>query len=312
MTDSATYADLMILGSGPAGLTAAIYAARGQVTPLLLRGLQPGGQLATTTLVENFPGFPEGVDGPELMQRMEDQARHFGTRIEDGMVTRVDLSGSPLRIWTEEKEYTCRSLIVATGSSPKMLGLPEEKAFFGKGLSVCATCDGFFYRGKHVVVVGGGDTAVEEAIFMTRFASQVTLVHRRDQLRAAASLQQRAQKNKLIQFVWNSEISGILGDQNIGVQGVRLRNGVTGEENELACDGIFIAIGHKPNTALFAGQLELDANGYLCTDNCGRCSHPAVFSAGDVQDFRYRQAITAAGSGCRAAMDALKFLEEEG
>jgi len=242
---------------------------------------------------------------------MEEQAIHFGARIEDGMATRVDLKDKLLKIWVEEKEYTCRSLIVATGSSPKMLELPNERDFIGKGLSVCATCDGFFYRGKEVVIVGGGDTAVEEAVFLTRFANKVTLVHRRDQLRAAASLQKRALDNPKIEFRWDSAVSAILGDRQKGVEGVRLRHLPTDEESELACDGIFVAIGHQPNTALFNGQLDMDANGYLCADNCGHCSHPAVFAAGDVQDFRYRQAITAAGTGCRAAMDALKFLEGE-
>ncbi|PLX83876.1 MAG: thioredoxin-disulfide reductase [Desulfuromonas sp.] len=301
--------DTIILGSGPAGLTAAIYAARGNCCPLVIHGSQPGGQLTTTTDIDNFPGFPEGIDGPTLMQQMEDQARRFGTAFVQGEVTRVDLEGPPFRVWVEDEIYLCTSLVIATGASPRMLGLPNEWDLYGRGVSVCATCDGFFYKEKELVVVGGGDTALEEAAFLTRFARRVTVVHRRDTLRASPPLQKRARENERIGFRWNSVVSAILGDKEAGVRGVRLKHLQNGQEEELACDGVFIAIGHTPNTALFEGKLEMDEGGYLVTRNGTETSVPGVFAAGDVQDHQFRQAITAAGSGCMAAMQAERYLE---
>ncbi|WP_432821342.1 thioredoxin-disulfide reductase [Trichloromonas sp.] len=304
--------DTIILGSGPAGLTAAIYAARSSCCPLLIAGGQPGGQLTTTTKVDNFPGFAEGVDGPELMQQMEDQARRFGTEFVDGEVTRVELGKAPFKLWLDEKLLQCRTLIIATGASPRMLGLPNEWELYGRGVSVCATCDGFFYRDKHVVVVGGGDTAMEEASFLTRFAAKVTVVHRRDSLRASAALEQRVRENEKIGFRWETQVTAILGDSAKGVHGVRLRHLPSGKEEDLTCDGLFIAIGHTPNTALFKDQLELDKDGYLATRNGTETSIAGVFAAGDVQDPHFRQAITAAGTGCMAALQAERYLESHG
>lgn len=300
--------ETIILGSGPAGLTAAIYAARSRCCPLLIHGSQPGGQLTTTTKIENYPGFAEGIDGPTLMQEMERQAARFGTRFIEGQVTQVELQEHPFRIWVGEDSYRGHTLIIATGASPKMLGLPNEWQLYGRGVSVCATCDAFFYRGKEVVVVGGGDTAVEEATFLTRFARQVTVVHRRDSLRAALTLQQRALENGRIAFRWNTTVAAILEDER-GVRGVRLRHLPTGHEEELACDGVFVAIGHMPNTGLFRGQLEMDQDGYLVTHNYTETAVPGVFAAGDVQDPHFRQAVVAAASGCMAAMQAERFLE---
>ncbi len=304
--------DTIILGSGPAGLTAAIYAARSSCCPLLIAGGQPGGQLTTTTKVDNFPGFAEGVDGPELMQQMEDQARRFGTEFVDGEVTRVELGKAPFKLWLDKKLLQCRTLIIATGASPRMLGLPNEWELYGRGVSVCATCDGFFYRDKHVVVVGGGDTAMEEASFLTRFAAKVTVVHRRDSLRASAALEQRVRENEKIGFRWETQVAAILGDSAKGVHGVRLRHLPSGKEEDLTCDGLFIAIGHTPNTALFKDQLELDKDGYLATRNGTETSIAGVFAAGDVQDPHFRQAITAAGTGCMAALQAERYLESHG
>jgi thioredoxin reductase (NADPH) len=301
--------ETVILGSGPAGLTAAIYAARSRCCPLLIHGRQPGGQLTTTTTIENFPGFIDGIDGPLLMDQMQAQAERFGTRYVIGDVTRVDLSVHPFKVWVDEELYRGLTLIIATGSSPRMLGLPNEWPLYGRGVSVCATCDAFFYRGKEVVVVGGGDTAIEEAVFLTRFASKVTLVHRRDTLRAAPLLQQRAIGHRQIDFRWSTQVVEILGDQESGVRGVRLRHLPSGKVEELACDGIFVAIGHTPNTELFEGQLEMDREGYIITNNHTETSVPGVFAAGDVQDPHFRQAITAAGSGCMAAMQAERYLE---
>jgi thioredoxin reductase (NADPH) len=299
----------LIVGGGPAGLTAAIYAGRSNCCPLLIQGPQPGGQLTTTTRVDNFPGFPEGIDGPLLMEQMEQQARRFGTEFVTGEVTRADLGASPFRLWVGDQLYRGYSLIIATGASPKMLGLANEWELMGRGVSVCATCDAFFYRDKEVVVVGGGDTAMEEASFLARFARRVTVVHRRKSLRACPVLQQRARENPRIAFRWNTQVTAILGDQASGVRGVRFTDVASRAEEEFACDGLFIAIGHTPNTGLFRGQLEMDANGYLITRTGTETSVAGVFAAGDVQDPHYRQAITAAGSGCMAAIQAERYLE---
>jgi len=301
--------ETIILGSGPAGLTAAIYAARSRCCPLMIHGLQPGGQLTTTTAVDNFPGFPEGIDGPDLMEKMKLQAERFGTQFVAGDVTKVDLQERPFRLWVGEELYRCLSLIITTGASPKLLGLGNEESLYGKGVSVCATCDGFFYRDREVVVVGGGDTAMEEAVFLTRFAKKVTVVHRRDSLRATPVLADRALGNKAINFKWDSEITEILTDTS-GVTGTRIKNLKTGEESEMNCDGIFIAIGHSPNTSLFEGQLEMDKEGYMLTKNGTETSISGVFAAGDVQDQQFRQAVTAAGTGCMAAIQAERFLDD--
>jgi thioredoxin reductase (NADPH) len=301
--------ECIILGSGPAGLTAAIYAGRGRCCPTLIHGRQPGGQLTTTTAVDNFPGFPQGIDGPELMENMRLQAERFGTQFIEGEVTRVDLGKRPFEVWLGEELYRCLTLIIATGASPRLLGLGNEETLYGRGVSVCATCDGFFYRDREVVVVGGGDTAIEEAVFLTRFARQVTVVHRRDTLRATPMLAQRAFANERIVFRWDTVVSAIVTDQG-GVTGVRLRNLQSGAEENMACDGVFIAIGHQPNTDLFAGQLEFDAEGYIKTRNGTETSVPGVFAAGDVQDPVFRQAITAAGSGCMAAIQVERFLDD--
>jgi len=300
--------ETIILGSGPAGLTAAIYAARSRCCPLMIHGLQPGGQLTTTTAVDNFPGFPEGIDGPDLMEKMKLQAERFGTQFVEGDVTKVDLQERPFRIWVEGELYRCLSLIITTGASPKLLGLGNEELLYGKGVSVCATCDGFFYRDREVVVVGGGDTAMEEAVFLTRFAKKVTVIHRRDSLRATPVLADRALGNKAINFKWDSELTEILTDTS-GVTGARIKNLKTGKETEMNCDGIFIAIGHRPNTSLFEGQLEMDNEGYLLTKNGTETNISGVFAAGDVQDQQFRQAVTAAGTGCMAAIQAERFLD---
>ena len=300
--------ETIILGSGPAGLTAAIYAARSRCCPLMIHGLQPGGQLTTTTAVDNFPGFPEGIDGPDLMEKMKLQAERFGTQFVEGDVTKVDLQERPFRIWVEGELYRFLSLIITTGASPKLLGLGNEESLYGKGVSVCATCDGFFYRDREVVVVGGGDTAMEEAVFLTRFAKKVTVVHRRDSLRATPVLADRALGNKAINFKWDSELTEILTDTS-GVTGARIKNLKTGKETEMNCDGIFIAIGHRPNTSLFKGQLEMDNEGYLLTKNGTETNISGVFAAGDVQDQQFRQAVTAAGTGCMAAIQAERFLD---
>ena len=301
--------ETIILGSGPAGLTAAIYAARSRCCPLMIHGLQPGGQLTTTTAVDNFPGFPEGIDGPELMEKMKLQAERFGTQFVEGDVTKVDLQERPFRLWVGEELYRCLSLIITTGASPKLLGLGNEESLYGKGVSVCATCDGFFYRDREVVVVGGGDTAMEEAVFLTRFAKKVTVVHRRDSLRATPVLADRALGNKAINFKWDSELTEILTDTS-GVTGARIKNLKTGRATEMNCDGIFIAIGHRPNTSLFEGQLEMDNEGYLLTKNGTETNISGVFAAGDVQDQQFRQAVTAAGTGCMAAIQAERFLDD--
>ena len=301
--------NVLIIGSGPAGLTAALYAARANLKPLLIEGLEAGGQLMLTTLVENFPGHRDGIMGPELMAEMRAQAEHFGTEIIQGNVQSVDISAHPFKVVTSSETYLTRSLIIATGASAKLLGLPSERALIGHGVSTCATCDGFFFRGKPIAVVGGGDSAMEEAIFLTKFASQVTVVHRRETLRASKIMQDKAFANPKISFEWNTEIDDIVDNGTGAVTGMKLRNSKTGEAKTLAVDGVFIAIGHNPNTSLFKGLLDMDATGYLCTHDGTRTSVPGVFAAGDVQDHIYRQAITAAGSGCMAAIDAEKYLE---
>ena len=309
MTNPEVIYETIILGSGPAGLTAAIYAARSRCCPLLIHGIQPGGQLTTTTAVDNFPGFPEGIEGPELMENMRLQAERFGTQFVEGEVSKVDLQERPFRVWVGDDLYRCLSLVIATGASPRLLGLGNEESLYGRGVSVCATCDAFFYRDREVVVVGGGDTAVEEAVFLTRFAKKVTIIHRRDSLRATPVLADRALGNKAINFKWNSDIAEIIADAS-GVTGVRIRNIKTEEETELTCDGVFIAIGHKPNTALFANQLERDDEGHILTSNGTETNISGVFAAGDVQDLQFRQAITAAGTGCMAAIQAERFLDD--
>ncbi len=309
MTNPDLIYEIIILGSGPAGLTAAIYAARSRCCPLLIHGSQPGGQLTTTTVVDNFPGFPEGVEGPELMDRMRQQAERFGAQFLEGEVSRIDFQERPFRIWVGDEIYRCLSLIISTGASPKLLGVGNEESLYGRGVSVCATCDGFFYRDREVVVVGGGDTAMEEAVFLTRFAKQVTVVHRRNSLRATPVLADRALTNKAIRFKWDSAVTAIIADAS-GVTGVRIKNLKTNEDSELNCDGVFIAIGHQPNTALFAEQLEMDNDGYLLTKNGTETNIPGVFAAGDVQDHQFRQAITAAGTGCMAAIQAERYLDD--
>jgi thioredoxin reductase (NADPH) len=300
--------NVVIIGSGPAGLTAAIYSARANLAPLLIEGWQSGGQLTTTTDVENYPGFAEGIMGPELMKDMRAQAGRFGTEFLTGDVSAVDFMKRPFRITIDgERTVESKTVIIATGASAVQIGLPNEKRLTGHGVSTCATCDGFFFKGKELVVVGGGDSAMEEALFLTKFATKVSIVHRRDKLRASKIMQDRAMKNEKISFVWNSVVQDILGDEV--VTGVRLKNVVIDKTVELPCAGVFVAIGHRPNTALFANQLDMDARGYLITKNGTATSVPGVFAAGDVQDSTYRQAVTAAGSGCMAAIDAERFLE---
>lgn len=301
----------LILGSGPAGLTAGLYAARSNCCPLIIQGVTPGGQLTKTTSVDNYPGFPDGIQGPELMAEMERQARRFGTNIVTGEVTAVDLSKAPFEAYVGKTCYRGRTLIVATGASPKMLGLPNERELLGRGVSVCATCDAFFYKGKKVVVVGGGDTAMGEAAFIARFAREVMVVHRGETLRAVPPMKERARKNKRVSFRLHTMLTEILGDKQSGVRGVRVKDLQSGQQEEIICDGVFIAIGHRPNTALFRGQLELDPEGYIVSRNFTETSVPGVFAAGDVQDRVFRQAVTAAGSGCMAAMQAERYLESQ-
>ena len=300
---------VLIIGSGPAGLTAALYAARANLKPLVVEGFEAGGQLMLTSLVENFPGFREGILGPSLMDEMRAQALRFGAEILQGNVTGVELTSRPFRVKTEDAEFTTETLIIATGASARWIGLPSEKALVGRGVSSCATCDGAFFKNRPLAIVGGGDTAMEEAIFLTRFASEVTVIHRRDRLRASKIMQDKAFANPKIKFAWNAVVEEILGTDRGEVTGVALRNIETGERSTLAVDGVFVAIGHSPNTQLFTGQLEMNPSGYLITHSGTRTSVPGVFAAGDVQDHVYRQAITAAGSGCMAAIDAEKYLE---
>src|SRR5688500_889779 len=281
--------DVIVIGSGPAGLTAALYSARANLKPLMIEGLEAGGQLMLTTLVENFPGFREGIMGPELMGQMREQAERFGTEIIRGNVGSVDLRRTPFTIKVSDAEYTCRTLIIATGASARLLGVPSERALMGHGVSTCATCDGYFFRGKPIAIVGGGDSAMEEAIFLTKFASQVTVVHRRDTLRASKIMQEKAFANPKIAFEWNAEVEDIRDATKGEVTTLVLRNNKTGEQKELGVDGVFVAIGHTPNTSLFAGQLEMDPSGYLTTHSGTRTSVPGVFACGDVQDHIYRQ-----------------------
>jgi thioredoxin reductase (NADPH) len=301
--------NVIIIGSGPAGLTAAIYSARANLKPLVIEGLEAGGQLMLTTLVENWPGHKEGIDGPVLMQEMRAQAERFGAEIVQDHVTAVDIGRHPFTVTTSDGSHTTRSLIIATGASARLLGLPSERALIGHGVSTCATCDGYFFRGRPIAVVGGGDSAMEEAIFLTRFASSVTVVHRRDTLRASKIMQDKAFANPKIAFEWNSEVDAINDTARGEVTGMVLRNNQTGEQKEIPVDGVFVAIGHTPNTTLFTGLLDMDPNGYLITHSGSRTSVPGVFACGDVQDHIYRQAITAAGSGCMAAMDAEHYLD---
>jgi thioredoxin reductase (NADPH) len=313
--------DVVIIGSGPAGLTAAVYTARANLRPLVIEGEpsstsdQPGGQLMLTTEVENFPGFPDGIMGPELMMRFREQAMRFGADVRTQKVTRVDLASRPFGIWVgdphaDEPTYTARCVIVSTGAQSLMLGLESEERLLGHGLSTCATCDGFFFRDHEILVVGGGDSAVEEAVFLTKFARSVTIVHRRDELRASKIMRDRALNNKKISFRWNSVVEELKGEAKL--EGAVLRNVLTDERTELDVTGVFVAIGHRPNTDLFKGQLDLEDNGYLITRSGSSYTNiDGVFACGDVQDHTYRQAITAAGSGCMAAIDAERWLEAQ-
>jgi len=302
--------NVIIIGSGCAGLTAAIYAARANLKPLVIDGHEPGGQLTLTTMVENFPGFPEGILGPELIENMRKQAQRFGAEFKSGAVSEVILSRRPFKIVAGKEMYETKTLIVAAGASARLLGLPSERHLMGHGVSTCATCDGYFFRGKPIAVVGGGDTAMEEAIFLTRYASRVYIVHRRPEFRASKIMLERARANDKVEFVTPAVIDEILPHPKGHVGSVRLRNPETNATTELELEGVFVAIGHDPNTAVFRGKLEMDPNGYLISLNGSKTKVPGVFVAGDVQDHRYRQAVTAAGSGCMAAMDAEKFLEE--
>jgi thioredoxin reductase (NADPH) len=305
MSDKAR--NVIIIGSGPAGLTAAVYAGRANLEPLMIEGVEAGGQLMLTTDVENYPGFIDGIMGPELMERFRKQAGRFGTEFVTDNVTRVDFSRSPFLVATGDRELTARSVVISTGADARMLGVPGEKELLGHGVSTCATCDGFFFRDHELVVVGGGDSAMEEAIFLTKFASKVTIVHRRDQLRASKIMQDRAFDNPKIDFVWDSVLTEVFGDGKVA--GVRMKNVKTGGEKEFATGGVFVAIGHIPNTKLFEDQLDM-SEGYIVTNGENTMtSVPGVFAAGDVVDFRYRQAITAAGMGCMAAIDAERYLE---
>ncbi len=299
---------VIILGSGPAGLTAALYTARANLNPLVIAGDQVGGQIALTSEVENYPGFPEGLSGPELVEKFRQQAERFGARMEYDLATAVDFTkGPPFTVQTQRQAYQTWSVIIATGASPKRLGVPGEREYLGRGVSNCATCDGFFFRGKDVVVVGGGDSALEEGIFLTKFATRVRIIHRRDALRASAILQERARKNPKISFIWNTVVEEIVGEET--VKGVRVRNVRSGETDFLATDGVFIFIGHQPNSALFEGQLTLDEHGYLITDEHMMTSVPGVFAAGEIQDPIWRQIATSVGQGAAAAMACTRWLE---
>ncbi|MDE3156963.1 MAG: thioredoxin-disulfide reductase [Acidobacteriota bacterium] len=309
MSASDDVREVMIIGSGPAGLTAALYTARASLNPLLVEGLEAGGQLMLTTMVENFPGFRDGIMGPDLMGEMRAQAERFGAEIIQGDVTAVDLRERPFRVTIGAKQWRTRALIIATGASARMLGLPSEKALMGRGVSTCATCDGYFFRNLEIAVVGGGDSAMEEAVFLTRFASKVYLIHRRKELRASKIMQEKALANEKIAWIWNSEVEEIKDAGNGQVTAVVVRDRDTAVRSEVPVSGVFVAIGHRPNTSLFTGQVAMDANGYIKTGEGSRTNVPGVFACGDVQDHVYRQAITAAGSGCMAAIDAERYLE---
>ena len=302
--------NVVIIGSGPAGLTAAIYSARANLSPLLIEGKEPGGQLTLTTLVENFPGFPEGVLGPDLIDNMRKQAQHFGTEVVNGFVHKIDFTKSPFKVWYGDTEVETKAVIISTGSSAKLIGLESELKLMGHGVSTCATCDGFFFRGKKIAMVGGGDSAMEESTFLTKFATEVNLIHRRDTLRASKIMQDRAMANPKIKFVWNTAVEEVVGTPQSGVTGLRLVNLKTKQQSELAVDGLFIAIGHNPNTEVFKGVIDLNEQGYIKTQaSSTRTNIPGVFACGDVQDPIFRQAITAAGTGCMAAIEAERWLE---
>jgi thioredoxin reductase (NADPH) len=304
--------DVLILGSGPAGYTAAVYTARANLKPVLFTGLQPGGQLTITSDVENYPGFPDGILGPEMMEKFRAQAERFGTEMVDTMVDKVDFSRRPFRVWANDQEYAAKSVIVATGASAMLLGLPSEQTYMGFGVSACATCDGFFFKGKRVIVVGGGDTAMEEATYLTRFCTEVVVVHRRDQLRASKIMAERALANGKIRFIWNAEVAEVIGEAHKRVTAVKLRDTKTGAVTEMPIDGVFVAIGHKPNVEFLGGQLALDAKGYVeVKPGTSTTSVEGVFAAGDVHDSVYRQAVTAAGTGCMAAIDCERWLEAQ-
>jgi len=314
MSDNNQY-KVIIIGSGPAGLTAALYAARANLSPIIFEGTQPGGQLTITTEVENYPGFPTGIMGPELMELFRQQAHRFGAQSFYREVTEVDLSRRPFKVVADEKEYIAETIIIATGASAKLLGIPSEAEYMGYGVSACATCDGFFFKNQHVVVIGGGDTAMEEATFLTKYAAKVSVVHRRNELRASKVMQGRAFKNPKIEFIWDSVVGEVLGKNEGGrksITGVRLKNVKTGAVTDFKCDGLFLAIGHQPNTLMFKGLLEMDSVGYLTTKPHSTATNiPGVFAAGDVADPTYRQAVSAAGTGCMAAIDAERFLAHQ-
>ncbi len=302
---------VIIIGSGPAGLTAAVYAARANLEPLVFEGSQPGGQLTITTDVENFPGFPDGIMGPELMEHMRKQAKRFGAVCEYKTVDKVELLKTPFKVWVKDDGYTADTVIISTGASARLLGLQSETELMGYGVSACATCDGFFFKDKEVLVVGGGDSAAEEAIFLTKFASKVTIVHRRDELRASKIMQERVFENNNIEIMWNSAVEDITGNKDTGVTGAVIKDTISGETKNITCDGVFMAIGHIPNTKAFQDQLDLDKKGYIITKPDSTDTNiPGVFACGDVQDQIYRQAVTAAGTGCMSAIDAERWLEQ--
>jgi len=303
-----TVENVIIIGSGPAGLTAALYAARANLEPLVFTGNEIGGQVSITNEVENYPGFPEGLTGPELVEKFQKQAERFGARVEYAEVTEVDFDDQPFRVRSYDNEYEANAIIVATGASARKLGVPGEVNFTGRGVSYCATCDGFFFRGKDVVVVGGGDSALEEGVFLTKFASRVRIIHRRDQLRAGFALQERAKRNEKIEFVWDTIVTEINGDG--AVESVEVKNVKTGEISKLLADGVFVYIGHYPNSQLFKGALEMDEHGYLITDRLTRTSLPGVFAAGEIADSVFRQVVTSAGEGCKAAIQVERYLAE--